>query len=272
VVCYGVDAAHTAAMAVQLSEQIQSEREAMVFHPQPPECSLQEVEQRLVGCISYVVLLDHADNVMSGGDASSSLALQLLLNKEMSFAPFLAGPFCDAAFAASVADNANEAQWRPRDGEEKHFSVTGRVKTVSKSGSYVVTGFALFGLVVVVVVWFLTVFSLFCGSPIYRGSRQEMGRCVVLELGSGSVVVVSSRPVEPFDEAVFTSLDIDYKKYKLLLLKSRMYCRPGCYIVFFSRFFEIFVLQFLCERTILLCSLIVAASLLRIIRGFLFTD
>jgi microcystin degradation protein MlrC len=38
--------------------------------------------------------------------------------------------------------------------------------------------------------------------------------------------VVSERPMEPLDLAVFESVGVDPRSFDFLMLKSRMYCRP----------------------------------------------
>ena len=53
-----------------------------------------------------------------------------------------------------------------------------------------------------------------------------MGQCAVIELDGGSVVVICSKPFEPFDEGVFSSVGVDHRQFDLVTLKSRMYCRP----------------------------------------------
>jgi microcystin degradation protein MlrC len=52
-----------------------------------------------------------------------------------------------------------------------------------------------------------------------------MGRTAVLQHESFTAVV-SERPMEPLDLAVFESVGVDPRAFDFLLLKSRMYCRP----------------------------------------------
>jgi microcystin degradation protein MlrC/ATP adenylyltransferase/5',5'''-P-1,P-4-tetraphosphate phosphorylase II len=199
VVCYGSDAGKVKRAAHDLAAQIEKNREGFVFWPEPVEQSMREVEAALKernGSADrrYVLLLDHADNVMSGGDASSLSVLKLLLPQSWRF---LVGPVCHPHLASVL-----------REGESSCFelgegvSVKGKVIAVS-SGSFLVTG------------------------PIYNGSTAHMGRTVAIQCeNGGSVIVLSEKPVEPFDVGVFRSLNIDYGSFELLALKSRMYCRP----------------------------------------------
>jgi len=52
-----------------------------------------------------------------------------------------------------------------------------------------------------------------------------MGRTAVLA-HEAFTVVVTEKPMEPLDLAVFTSVGLDPRTFDFLLLKSRMYCRP----------------------------------------------
>ncbi len=61
--------------------------------------------------------------------------------------------------------------------------------------------------------------------PIYTGETWAMGRTAVLA-HQAFTAVVSERPMEPLDLAVFESVGVDPRAFDFLLLKSRMYCRP----------------------------------------------
>jgi microcystin degradation protein MlrC len=61
--------------------------------------------------------------------------------------------------------------------------------------------------------------------PIYTGETWTMGRTAVLQ-HEAFTAVVSERPMEPLDLAVFESVGVDPRAFDFLLLKSRMYCRP----------------------------------------------
>lgn len=139
VVCYGDDAETVRALAQQLGDQIQREREQFVFYPEQEEASLDEAVAAVAERKgSYVALLDHADNVMSGGDASSVAALQHLLRRGKPLAPFLVGPIFDSGFAATAKAIGQAVEWRPRNGE---MTIKAVVKSISEDGKFVVTGF-----------------------------------------------------------------------------------------------------------------------------------
>jgi microcystin degradation protein MlrC len=61
--------------------------------------------------------------------------------------------------------------------------------------------------------------------PIYTGQVAAMGRTAVVE-AEEATLVLTERPMEPFDLGVFTSAGVDPTRYDFLILKSRMYCRP----------------------------------------------
>src|SRR5260221_14517705 len=81
------------------------------------------------------------------------------------------------------------------------LEVTGRVRTLS-DGTWVVRG------------------------PMYTGVTVQMGPSAVLDTGKVQIVVVS-RHHEPWDQGIFTSLGIDPKAKRFLLLKSRIHYRAG---------------------------------------------
>jgi microcystin degradation protein MlrC len=52
-----------------------------------------------------------------------------------------------------------------------------------------------------------------------------MGRAAVLDIGAATLVV-TGRTHEAWDLGIFESVGVDPRRARLLLLKSRMYCRP----------------------------------------------
>ncbi|RMD62571.1 MAG: microcystin degradation protein MlrC, partial [Alphaproteobacteria bacterium] len=79
--------------------------------------------------------------------------------------------------------------------------LTGRVRTLS-DGRWIVRG------------------------PMYTGVEVNTGPSAVFEVGSMRIVVVS-RHHEPWDTGIFTSLGIDPRHCRYLLLKSRIHYRAG---------------------------------------------
>ncbi|MGB3429308.1 MAG: M81 family metallopeptidase [Burkholderiaceae bacterium] len=156
-----------------------------------------------------VLLLDHGDNVMSGGTCDTTDVLEECLRQGLS--NIGVGPLCDPE-AVAVATSAGLGATldlelgnvrplglgtdpRPR------LRVRARVRALT-DGRFRISG------------------------PIYTGETWAMGRTAVLE-SAAFTVVVTERPMEPLDLGVFTSAGIDPARFDYLILKSRMYCRPS---------------------------------------------
>jgi microcystin degradation protein MlrC len=156
-----------------------------------------------------VLLLDHGDNVMSGGTCDTTDVLEECLRQGLS--NIGVGPLCDPE-AVAVATSAGLGATldlelgnvrplglgtdpRPR------LRVRARVRALT-DGRFRISG------------------------PIYTGETWAMGRTAVLE-SDAFTVVATERPMEPLDLGVFTSTGIDPARFDYLVLKSRMYCRPS---------------------------------------------
>ena len=61
--------------------------------------------------------------------------------------------------------------------------------------------------------------------PIYTGQRCHMGRTVCLDTGAAQIVI-TEQTHEPWDLGVFHCVGMDPTRFRFVLLKSRMYCRP----------------------------------------------
>jgi len=81
------------------------------------------------------------------------------------------------------------------------LAITGKVRTLS-DGEWIVRG------------------------PMYTGVKVQMGLTAVLDTGAMQIVVVS-RHHEPWDLGVFTSVGIDPRAKRYLLIKSRIHYRAG---------------------------------------------
>lgn len=154
-----------------------------------------------------VLLLDHGDNCMSGGTCDVMDVLAAALDAGLD--GIVAGPICDpqavaALHAAGVGaqvdlDLGNRVPL-PGFPPQAPLAVAGTVAALG-DGDYVITG------------------------PTYTGQRCGMGRAAVLDTGTARILV-AEQPHEPWDLAVFTSVGIDPTAARVLILKSRMYCRP----------------------------------------------
>jgi microcystin degradation protein MlrC len=155
-----------------------------------------------------VLLLDHSDNVMSGGTCDTMDVLAGAL--EFGLEDIAMGPLADPAAVAQLIEAGvgatvtvelgNKVALHQAGSPRRPLRLTGVVRVIV-SGDVKVTG------------------------PIYTGSTLRMGRTVLFDIGAAQIVVTEER-VEPYDLGVLTCVGIDPGKKRFLLLKSRMYCRP----------------------------------------------
>lgn len=206
-----VTVAETDALAREVARDIGAEawrrRAEFVYDQEPLERSIERAVA-LAGRHAPVLLLDHGDNCNSGGACDAMDVLEGLLAAGQD--RIVVGPIADPESVAqmiaagegatvSVAlGNKTPAEGLPAP--RPPLALRGRVRAVC-DGSYQVTG------------------------PIYRGQILSMGRAAALETDQ-ALIVVCEDPHEPLDLGVFTCLGIDALDSRLLLLKSRMYCRP----------------------------------------------
>lgn len=155
-----------------------------------------------------VLLLDHADNCMSGATQDSMHVLDAALR--MGLTGIGVGPIRDpqavarmveAGIGNRVALPVGGKVDMPAIGRKGEPMQLGGVVRNITDGEYTVTG------------------------PQFTGMRCYMGRTAVLDTGSAQVVV-TERNQEPWDRGVFESVGIRPEKQRYLLLKSRMYYRP----------------------------------------------
>jgi microcystin degradation protein MlrC len=156
-----------------------------------------------------VLLLDHADNVGSGGTEDVMTVLGEVIRQGLEdvavaavWDPAAVQAMAKAGVGATLTLRLGGNTDMPSIG--KHgapLEVTGRVRTLS-DGEWIVRG------------------------PMYTGVTVTMGPTAVLDTGKVQIVVVS-RHHEPWDQGVFTSVGIDPKSKRYLLLKSRIHYRAG---------------------------------------------
>ncbi|WHZ13130.1 MAG: hypothetical protein OJF60_003571 [Burkholderiaceae bacterium] len=192
----------------ELSQWIWERRADFVYHSEPLEESLRRARSLAEGATRPVLLLDHGDNCMSGGTCDTMDVLQAALAQGLS--GIAVGPLCDPQAVARLVDAGVGSQVEvalgnkvPLDRIGLHkqpVTLHGTVRGVS-DGSYTVTG------------------------PIYTGQRCQMGRTVLFDIGAAQIVV-TERTHEPWDLGVFHCVALDPARFRFLLLKSRMYCRP----------------------------------------------
>ncbi|GAC1553465.1 MAG: M81 family metallopeptidase [Collimonas sp.] len=196
-------------VAERIARSIWNERADFVYDSRPLRQSLAHArEMAAAEGQGPVLLLDHSDNVMSGGTCNTMDVLEAALAEGMT--DIAVGPLSDPQavkelIAAGVGGRAtialgNKVALLQQGIEKTPLTLSGTVLAIS-DGSFQVTG------------------------PIYTGSSMHMGKSVLFDIGTAQIVVTEER-VEPYDLGVFTSLGLDPASKTYLLLKSRMYCRP----------------------------------------------
>ncbi|HKI97955.1 MAG TPA: M81 family metallopeptidase [bacterium] len=156
-----------------------------------------------------VILLDHADNAASGGtqDVMSVIAEVLSQGLEDVAVASVKDPeavqaMIRAGVGAEVTLELGGKTDMPAIGRKgESLRVTGRVRCIT-DGDFRVTG------------------------PMNTGVTAHMGPTAVLDTGAVQIVVCSFNN-EPFDQGVFTSVGIDPKAKRYLVLKSRIHYRAG---------------------------------------------
>ncbi len=193
--------------ADELARQAWAERDGFVYRSEPLADSVARA-RRLTQPGRPVLLLDHGDNVMSGGTCDTTTLLEECLRQGMT--GIGVGPLADPqtvaqAFAAGVGSHIRVAlgnkvpQGLPVP-QAPPFDCEVTVCALG-DGRFRISG------------------------PIYTGETWAMGRTAVLA-HEAFTAVVSEKPMEPLDLAVFESVGVDPRAFDFLLLKSRMYCRP----------------------------------------------
>ena len=204
---------HDVALANQvagdIARQIWHDRDGFVYRSEPLAQSITRAKaiQAEPG-EGPVLLLDHSDNVMSGGTCDTMDVLEAALQAHLS--PILVGPICDPQAVQRLwkmrptdvvsAEIGNRIPLIQQGITKKPLRLTGVVRAKS-DGEFTVSG------------------------PIYTGAKVSLGRTVLFDT-LDALVVISERRMEPYDMGIFNCVGIDPSRYDFLLLKSRMYARP----------------------------------------------
>ena len=156
-----------------------------------------------------VLLLDHADNVGSGGTQDVMTVIEEVLRQGLDdvavaavYDPDAITAMQKAGIGATITLRLGGKTDMPsinRVGQP--LEITGTVKTLT-NGEWVVRG------------------------PMYTGVKVSMGHTAVLDTGKVEIVI-TSRHHEPWDLGVFTSVGIEPRHKRYLLLKSRIHYRAG---------------------------------------------
>ncbi|MGL5139079.1 MAG: M81 family metallopeptidase [Beijerinckiaceae bacterium] len=156
-----------------------------------------------------VILLDHADNVGSGGTSDTMMVIREALRQNLQdvamaavFDPEAVRLMAAAGVGATLTLPLGGKTDMPSIGEKgEPLMLTGKVKRLS-DGEWIVRG------------------------PMYTGSRVTSGPTAVFETG-GMQIVVTSLHHEPWDAGIFTHIGIDPAHCRYILLKSRIHYRAG---------------------------------------------
>ncbi len=156
-----------------------------------------------------VVLLDHADNVGSGGTSDVMTAIAEVLRQDLQgvamaavWDPVAVQAMQKAGVGAMVTLDLGGKSDMPSIGlGARPLTLTGKVRRLS-DGEWIVRG------------------------PMYTGSKVTAGPTAVFETG-GMQIVVTSLHHEPWDAGIFTHIGIDPAQCRYILLKSRVHYRAG---------------------------------------------
>jgi microcystin degradation protein MlrC len=190
----------------RLVEQMWKNREEFVYRGEPLEDAVSRAKALTDG---PVLLLDHADNVGSGGTQDVMVVIEEVLRQGLKdvavaavYDPEAIKTMQKAGIGATVTLQLGGKTEMPSiDMKGEPLEVTGTVKSLT-NGEWIVRG------------------------PMYTGVKVSMGHSAVLDTGDVEIVVTSQHH-EPWDLGVFTSVGIQPEHKRYLLLKSRIHYRAG---------------------------------------------
>lgn len=156
-----------------------------------------------------VVLLDHADNVASGGTSDVMTVIAEVLRQDLPDVA-VATVFDPAAVVAMRAAGQGARVTIELGGKASMPSIGAKPAPLRLTGTVAHLGDGR---------WRIT-------GPMYTGVMADAGPCAVLDTGRVKLVIVS-RHHEPFDTGIFTANGIDPAAQRYLLLKSRIHYRAG---------------------------------------------
>jgi len=212
VVCTDADAAGAESIRDALLEQAWQSRERFVYRSEPLAESVARARalgDAAAAAAGPVVLLDHCDNVASGGTMDTTAVLAEVLRQGLRDAVFYA-IHDPAAVQAAIAAGVGARLTLPVGGRTpmpsigapaRPLEVTGRVRRIT-DGEYRLRG------------------------PMGAGATMHNGPTVVLET-EGVELVLMSLYQEPFDLECFHSLGIDPARRRFVVIKSRVHWRAG---------------------------------------------
>jgi microcystin degradation protein MlrC len=213
VVCTDGAPAQADAIRDTLLDEAWNAREAFVYRSEPLAGSVSRAKAAgdapATGRPGPVVLLDHCDNVASGGTMDTTAVLAEVLRQGLRDVVFYAihdPESVRAAIAAGVGaeltlDVGGRLPMPSIGAPAAPLRVTGRVKRIT-DGVYRLRG------------------------PMGAGAQTNNGPTVVLEVGGVELVLISLYQ-EPCDLECFYSVGIDPTRKRFVVIKSRVHWRAG---------------------------------------------
>ena len=213
VVCTDANLAQAESIRDGLLEQAWNAREAFVYRSEPLAESVARAkvlgDAPANGRSGPIVMLDHCDNVASGGTMDTTAVLAEVLRQGLQDVVFYAIHDPESVATAIAAGVGNEvtlalggkAAMPSIGAPAAPLTVTGRVRRIT-DGQYILRG------------------------PMGAGGRARNGATVVIESG-GVQIVVMSLYQEPFDLECFHSVGIDPMRTRFVVIKSRVHWRAG---------------------------------------------
>jgi microcystin degradation protein MlrC len=181
-------------------------REGLIYQPRRLRTSIETA--RAVNK-APAILLDHADNVGSGGTSDVMTVIEAVL-------------------AAGLDRVAMAALCDPEAAEAMHAAGAGAAITIALGGKAEMPSLGLKGqpLRLTGKVLKATDGRWTVAGPMYTGINVDTGPTAVFETG-GMKIVVTSRHHEPWDAGILTNNGIDPAVCSYILLKSRIHYRAG---------------------------------------------
>jgi len=204
------DRAAAEAVVARLGQEIWQHRDQHLYRHEPlSEAVARARELADEPGDGPVILLDHADNTGSGGTQDVMTVIAEVMRQGLEdvavggvWDPEAVRQMMAAGVGATVTLQLGGRTDMPSIGVAgEPLTVTGKVRVLS-DGEWVVRG------------------------PMYHGLAVSMGPTAVLDTGNMQIVVLS-RHHEPWDLGVFTSVGIDPRHKRFVLLKSRIHYRAG---------------------------------------------
>jgi microcystin degradation protein MlrC len=200
------DVALAAATRDRLLKAAWTAREEFVYRGEPLGQAIARAKALGEGPI---LLLDHADNVGSGGSSDVMAVIAEVIRQ-------------------GLEDVAVATVWDPDAVREMAASGVGSRITIALGGKTAMPSIGRVGepLTLTGTVRVLSDGEWTVRGPMYTGVKVSLGPTAVFDTGKVQIVMVS-RHHEPWDQGVFLSVGIDPRYKKYLVLKSRIHYRAG---------------------------------------------